>query len=170
MRAAIWTLGGSLCLHCRACTPRRLPTSPPNLTLHAHPLPLRSSLTGMLNPNPEKRMGLDDIFQHAWFLKDLPPGALGMNDWCAAGYAVVQHCCALVNASYRPAGCPCCLACALGSAASQRAASWLASATLHAWGWPAGPCLPTPCRQSTPAVPAVLPAGTWRTRTACRTG
>lgn len=23
----------------------------------------------MLNPNPEKRAGLDDIFQHAWFLK-----------------------------------------------------------------------------------------------------
>ena len=96
---------------------------------------------GVLNPNPEKRVGLDDIFQHAWFVKvgkrggwvggwglhvlslshsrervkqdtvgrlagavelhgdatrrearangpcrllplqDLPPGALGMNDW-----------------------------------------------------------------------------------------
>ena len=39
----------------------------------------------MLNPSPERRAGLDEIFQHPWFLKDLPPGALGMNDWCGGG-------------------------------------------------------------------------------------
>lgn len=44
-------------------------------------LECKDMVQGMLNPNPEKRVGLDDIFQHAWFLKDLPPGALGMNDW-----------------------------------------------------------------------------------------
>ena len=46
----------------------------------------------MLNPNPEKRVGLDDIFQHSWFLKDLPPGALGMNDWWVAACLLDAGC------------------------------------------------------------------------------
>ena len=39
---------------------------PFHITLMVSPPPPRA---GMLNPNPEKRVGLDDIFQHAWFLK-----------------------------------------------------------------------------------------------------
>jgi hypothetical protein len=35
----------------------------------------------MLSPRPDQRAGLDDICRHPWFLKDLPPGALAMNDW-----------------------------------------------------------------------------------------
>lgn len=43
----------------------------------ARPAPLAA----MLRPRPDERVGLDDICRHPWFLKDLPPGALAMNDW-----------------------------------------------------------------------------------------
>lgn len=62
--------------------PRPWPVQTPQRSL-ARPTPSTAAplAAGMLNPNPERRAGLDDIFQHAWLLKDLPPGALGMNDW-----------------------------------------------------------------------------------------
>lgn len=64
---------------CPPTHPAASPTRPAVLPTRS-PTRLRA---GMLHPNPERRAALDDIFQHTWFLKDLPPGALSMNDWCA---------------------------------------------------------------------------------------
>ncbi len=38
-------------------------------------------LRKMLKPDPAKRITLDQILQHAWFLKKLPPHATEMNDY-----------------------------------------------------------------------------------------
>lgn len=34
----------------------------------------------MLVAEPSRRMGMDDIKEHPWFLQDLIPGVLSMND------------------------------------------------------------------------------------------
>ena len=49
-------------VRCSSCIPLRAPLLPPP--------PLPACLpAAMLNPNPEKRIGLDEIFQHPWFVK-----------------------------------------------------------------------------------------------------
>ena len=35
----------------------------------------------MLRPNPQQRMGVEQVLEHPWFLTDLPEGALTMNSW-----------------------------------------------------------------------------------------
>ena len=38
-------------------------------------------LVRLLASDPERRINMEEIKIHPWFCKDLPPGALHMNDW-----------------------------------------------------------------------------------------
>eukprot|EP00884_Botryococcus_braunii_P015252 jgi/Botrbrau1/240/Bobra.0022s0215.1 len=37
-------------------------------------------LKSLLHPDPRKRMRLETVLKHPWFLHDLPPGTLDMNN------------------------------------------------------------------------------------------
>jgi hypothetical protein len=41
----------------------------------------RDILKRLLTPNSAERICIEDIKRHAWYLKDLPDGALEMNDF-----------------------------------------------------------------------------------------
>jgi len=44
-------------------------------------------MTRVLVAQPSKRMSMEEIKTHPWFLKGLPPGALEMNDFLLQGLA-----------------------------------------------------------------------------------
>ena len=42
----------------------------------------RELLLSLLQPNPDTRSSLQDIFRNPWFLRDLPEDVLSMNERC----------------------------------------------------------------------------------------
>ena len=50
-------------------------------------------LTRVLVAAPAKRMAMEQIKAHRWFLKGLPPGALEMNDFLLQGLAGQEEVC-----------------------------------------------------------------------------
>lgn len=51
---------------------------PPDVVISAE---CRDMIRGLLRPDSETRFSMSSVLTHPWFLKDLPDGALGMNDW-----------------------------------------------------------------------------------------
>ena len=62
-------------------------------------------LTRVLVAAPAKRMSMEQIKAHRWFLKGLPPGALEMNDFLLQGLAGQEEVCACHACMHTPTSC-----------------------------------------------------------------